>query len=88
MAEMPRHHTNEGTPLVMTNAHAAGVNTTVKAFMNEPQISDAIFRFVNQHVMFNNPPAAYANCRLQITETVNTQAVIHAYVASYVIKQA
>ena len=83
MCEIPPRTQKEGTPLVLTNSNEAGGENQVKAGVNNPQISDALLRCVHENAMFQNPPFAYANCHLQMTERLDMAYVLTTYVNSY-----
>lgn len=83
----PRQADWQVTPLIMTTRFEEGGHTHVKAYTNEPKMSDGFIRFVNDNV-FDPPPFNYDNCHLITTEILVTESVRSMYINSYVIRDA
>ena len=85
MVEIPRRYDCVGSPLILTNSDEEAGTNQVRAYINEPQITDELIRFVNEQELFANPPAAYDDCYLIMTERFDLGSVLHDYVASFCI---
>ena len=83
--EMPRKFSFDGQPLVVI-AVKQDANRLVqaKSLTNEPQMSDAIIRLVNEPDMFEGSGITFETNHLIMSQEANLDVLLVKYVASYV----
>lgn len=84
MVTYPRMTEMLGQPLMLTAKHEADDLGTVRAYLNCAQPSDGFLRFVHEE-FFVEPPFAYNDCDLAMTQTLFITDVVNAYVRSYIL---
>ena len=83
--EMPRKFAFEGQPLVVIAVKQyANRLVQAKSLTNEPQMSDAIIRLVNEPEMFQGSGITFETNHLIMSQEANLDVLPVKYVASYV----
>ena len=81
---MPRKFAFEGQSLVLIAVKQSDRLVQAKSLTNEPKMSNAIIRIVNEPHMFEGTPITFEGNHLIMTQETNLDVILIKYVSSYV----
>lgn len=85
MRAFPRQSDHQGLPLAMVYPHLDGQYGQIKAYFNEPKLSDGFLRLINDDTVFEQMPFEFANCHLNMNNPVSVPAIRRQYYGSYLM---
>lgn len=85
MKEFPSLSQCHDRPLMLCLRNEANNMGSIRAWTNEPHLTDAVIRLVNDDLFDAHAHITFANCNLLMTYELNIPQARSEYVASYVI---
>lgn len=85
MKEFPSQNEWEDRPLMLTRLQAANNNAQVVGWTNEPRMTDAFIRLVNNELFAEHEYITAINCSLEMTIEYQTRTIIAEYLDGYII---
>lgn len=85
MKEYPSFRECEGTGIMLTSSREANNSVSVKAFTNEPKMTDGFSRAIHETGLLPNPAALYDTCHLNMMFPTNIAGIVNTYIGSYVL---
>lgn len=86
MKEYPSQRETEARPIVLTYRLDVGALMQIKALTNEPRLSDAYLRMVNDDLFAQHARFTVANCALNMTAPLRPTTIRGQYIAGYVTR--
>lgn len=84
LKEFPSLSMTDDRPLMLTFRDEANGYGSVKSFTNEPKMTDALIRLVNDDLFAANEEFNFLNSHLLMTRNINVSTIRQDYVNSYV----
>lgn len=82
--EFPSPNDYDGKPLTLTRMQDIDGLRIVKAYTNEPKMSDALVRFVNDELFNDAHDVSFATCHLNMTGRMHVASMRYDYASSFI----
>lgn len=87
MRGFPRQSDYQGLPLCLVYPNLNRQYGRIKAYTNEPKLSDDFLRLINDDTVVQNMPFDFEACHLNMNNGISVPAIRRQYYGSYLMNR-